>query len=482
MTSRVLRIGIGLFLLFPFLALLFNFDDWSLSDSTQIFKALKYSVIQSTWSAVFSVALGFVGAIGLNFWRRYSNFVRAIFLFPNLIPPLFVMISAFQIFKPFPFGLTGIVLVNTMINAGLCAVVIQSIMEEKIGGWAELAYIEGASRIHFMLVALKFLKRDLALVGFFVFCVCFSSLTIPLLAGKFDVASLEILIYEKLHFSENFGEIFGLAALQSVFIFLLGIALPAPQSGRTQQPRELHLLKWRWGSVPIFVISMLILFEVFITAPKGLDQIRIIGWGIFGAESAALRSLELGLLSGLSAFILCGAICYSLPHHRFEKFVLAYIAPSTALTAFSYFILDLQWPYVLTAAALTGLFLPVVFRLSVSSSFRGLTQEIEVAQVLGAGPNQIFWSITLPRCAKSFGIASGLVAFWAIGDFAVSGILMSDQVPLALLSKKLMESYRIEVASFFVLVLLILGCLLLFAFWSLGHVLSDRPISRLRRL
>jgi thiamine transport system permease protein len=482
MTAKLLRIGIGLFLVFPFLTLLFYFDDWSLVETEQILKALKYSVLQSAWSAIFSVALGFLGAMGLNFWRRYSGFIRAIFLFPNLIPPLFVMISAFQIFRPFPFGLTGIVLINTMINAGLCAVVIQSIMEEKIGGWAELAYVEGAGKFQFLFVALKFLKRDLALVAYFVFCVCFSSLTIPLLAGKFDVASLEILIYEKLNLSENFGEIFGLAALQSIFIFLLGVSLPAPNAGRAQQNRKLHLLQWRWGTVPIVVISMVILFEVFITAPKGLDQIQMIGWGIFGAEAAAANSLGLGLLTGLLAFVLCCAICFSLPHRNFEKFVMAYIAPSTALTAFSYYILDLHWPLAVTAAALTGLFLPIVFRLSVASSFRGLTKEIEVAQVLGAGPNQIFWNITLPRCAKTFGIASGLVAFWAIGDFAVSGILMGDQVPMALLSKKLMESYRIEVASFFVLLLLVLGSTLLFAFWSLGYVLSERPLSRLRRL
>jgi thiamine transport system permease protein len=482
MKPGLIRAAAGLFFVFPFLVLIFYFGRWSLGETSEWARALRNSFLQAGLSAVLSVALGFAGALGLNHWRRHAWTLKALFLLPNFIPPLFVMIAVFQILRPFPFGITGIVLVNTLINLGLCAVVIQSIMESKIAGWAELALIEGSGRLRFWTVCLKYLLKDLTYVGFFVFCICFSSLSIPLLAGRFNSTTLEALIYEKIRIGDNWNEVLGLAVLQSLVIFALGWWLRLPESPVTVQRRNLKLLRWRPGVLPALVSSLAILAELGITAPVGLRQIRAVGWAFFPLGSALAQSLWISLGVGALVLIFCGGICYSLPHRNFEKFLSAYVAPSAALTAFAFYILGWENSRAVTALALLCVFFPAVFRLYVAGTFRGLLKQIETARVLGAGPGLIFWSVTWPSTSTAMGLAAGLASFWAVGDFAVTGLLLGSGPPLAVLGKKLLESYRVEAAGFFVMLLLFLGLLSLILFWSLGYVLGERPLSRLRRL
>ncbi len=480
MIQNALRWSIAGLMILPFLILTFFLGQWELADPAEIFRALKFSFLQSLYSAVISVSFGILGALGLNYWQRHAQVLRNLALLPNFVPPLFVMIAVFQVVRPFPFGLTGIVLINSIINGGLCSVIIHSIMIDKVSGWAELALVEGASRASFLYRTLGFLKRDIFLVGFFVFCLCFSSLSVPLLAGRFDSASLELLIYEKISLGESWNEVLGLSVLQTLIVFILGLSLKLPATTQKSRRHNLSLLQWRWGILPVTVCSAVLIFEVLWALPDGYLQLSRVGWGSLGLVEALKNTFSIGLGTGLLVFVLGVLICYSLPHKYFEKFLSAYVAPSTALTAFSFLLLDQPYPLFLVILALGCLFLPVVYRLNVSSRFRGIQEQVRVAQVLGAGPAQILWHISLPQTAKALGLAAGLASFWAVGDFAVSGILLNAPT-LALTGKKLMESYRIEAASFFVLIILCVGSLFLFLFWGLGHVVSQRPLSRLRR-
>jgi len=480
MTMTVVRLGTGLFLIFPFLVLVSYFENWSIGDTSQFFAALEFSLIQASLSAVASLFFGFIGALGLNYWTSQYKLLRWACLLPNFVPPLFVVISVFEIVRPFPFGTAGIVLINTLINMGLCAVILQTLLQDKVGGWSELALVEGVSKWRFIFTTLRYLKSDLSYVAFFVFCICFSSLSIPLLAGRFNAASLELLIYEKIHLGENWDQVFGLSVLQSMIIFVLGASLNLVKTSRKGYARNLSLLQWRWGALPTTVAATLIVLELVTDAPMGWSQIRSVGWELFGIEKAIYHSALLALLTGIFTFILSGLICLSLPHERFEKFLSAYVAPSTTLTAFAFLIL--QWEGTLfTALALTCLLLPIVFRLNVSATFRGLVGQVAVARVMGASPWLIFTEITWPQVARSIGMAAGLVSFWAVGDFAVSGLLMTEQLPLAVQAKRLLESYRLEASTFFVLLILFVGSAFMFFFWSFGYVFSTRPLSRLRR-
>lgn len=472
---------VAIFLLFPFLSLIFFIGQLGLPPFEQILKAVEHSLLQAVPSAILSVVIGFFGAMGLAYWKRHERIIKIFFLLPNFIPVLFVMISVFLLIRPFPFGIPGIILVNTVINAGLCAVIIHSLMEEKIGGWSELALVEGASRWQFLKAIYQYLLRDLLWVGLFVFCVCFSSLNVPLLAGRFDVASLEVLIYESISLGESWNFILGLSVLQTSILFLMGMCFVLPQSENKNSHRNLSLLQWKWGVVPILVISTIILFEVLLYAPVGYQQLEAIQWSTLNPFPPLVESLIIGSAVGCMVFVLSCLICYSLPYSRFEKFLSAYMAPSTAVVAFSFYILDFESSRTLVVLALTLLFLPLVFRLNVSNHFRGIVGQIEVARVLGASSREIFWNISLPKCSKAIGLSAGLASFWAIGDFAVSGLLLGSPT-LATIGKKLMESYRVEAASLFVVTLLVVGAILLSIFWSIGNVLSEKPLSRLRRL
>src|SRR5690606_17756883 len=126
---------------------------------------------------------------------------------------LFVLLACLKFFSPFPFGFAGIVLVHAVLNIGLAAVSIARVLDAKVGGWAELALIEGGSRGNFLAAVFSSVKRDIGIVFLFIFSICFASLTVPLVVGRFDALTTEVLIYEKIRVTGEWGQAFSLSIL-----------------------------------------------------------------------------------------------------------------------------------------------------------------------------------------------------------------------------------------------------------------------------
>jgi thiamine transport system permease protein len=466
------------FLVFPFLTLIFYIDRWQFPTTIEIWRSFRFTVEQAFLSAAFSMAFGILGALGLLRLRRSRRSIEIFLLLPNLIPTLFVILAGLKVLDPFPFGLWGIVILHAGINTGLVAVTFAQIFENQVGGWVELACIEGAHRLPLLLVLLRYLKREISVLFLFVFTICFSSLTIPLIAGGFEESTLEVLIYEKVRISQNWSEAFGVAIFQSIFIFILTSLLVRKNARSISQPKNLRRLSWIWGIVPAFLFSSVILLTQLEGFPMGLRQMQANPIFKESLWQGFQGTLLVGFGVGLTSYFLLALVLFLLPNERFQKFLIGYVDPSSVLTGFS-LLLIFKETYVFEQmiAGITVIQLPFFSRLYVDNRWNQILPQVQTAQTLSASSAQIFSHIVFPQAAKSLGLAAGLAGLWACGEFAVSSLITGQDVTLALLTKKLLSSYRLEIATVLVWCMMGAGALVWLIFWGSANVLGRKSTS-----
>ncbi|MEQ1664578.1 MAG: hypothetical protein ABL927_04300, partial [Bdellovibrionales bacterium] len=237
------------------------------------------TIFQSTASAVFSIILGIVGASGLLFLTRsrFKKVVEILFLIPNFLPSLFVLIATLQMFQLlntigiyFPLGFWGVVIIHTLVNAGLISVALTHQIESRLGTNIELAIVEGASFWRLWMAALGALKSDLWRLSFFVFVFSFSSFSIPLVVGQGGGETLEVLIYKTVIGAGNikFGII--LALLQLVFLAFISRYFQRPIFDTSKKKCSLKKMS---SLVPLVLFSLIFIFLI-ISSTWGMH----IGW------------------------------------------------------------------------------------------------------------------------------------------------------------------------------------------------------------
>lgn len=491
MSSRkLIRAGLVLYLVFPFLFLVLNFrwldsQTFSANSLDEIFWAFKNTFYQAFFSAFFSLLLGIWVSLGLitfsnHFRRPYRLTLEVLCLLPNFLPPLFTLLSLLNLIDPFPMGLIGITIVHTVLNFGLVAVMLASTIEKRIGSLAELAFIEGASKWLFLRKAFfPLLKRDLWLLFVFVFAVCFGSFAVPLIVGGGRGTTIEVLIYEKIRLSNDWGQAVMLALIQSGFIFLVSLMALGERGLQTERTHNLSLLRRRSGVVVLVSLMVLCFLGYAQGVADGFEQVTAfyelksaLLWNFFG-------SLLLGLTVGGLTFGLLFLIAYCWPKPWFSRFLAGYMAPSTALCCFAFLMLGSNesfWPFVKIPLAFTLLCLGSFYRLGWEGVLRSLEKQMEIAGTLGANAQQIFQKILLPQMAPRAALIAGIAAIWACGDFAVSRILAHRDLSLAMMTETLMSSYRLGLASVLSLSLIVCGAICFFLMIGVGRVLSRKSV------
>lgn len=463
-----LRLALVLFLLFPFLFLITQFGVSEAPDAGELWWAFKNSFWQASLSAVFSLLIGFWVSLGLLSFqnserRRWRSVLDVLCLLPNFLPPLFILLSVLSVVEPFPMGIPGIVLVHTIINFGLVAVLLAGIIENKLGGMIELAYVEGASRWQFLRKGLfPALQKDILLLGLFIFVICFGSFAVPLIVGGGKGTTIEVLIYEKIRLSSNWGGAVLLALLQSVFIFALSFIVSQGKATPSAKRTQMSLLKSPSGVFVVIAISFLYLYGYFEGVISGFAMISTfhelqsaLVWNFVG-------SVGLGLTVGLLCYISLLLIAYCWPKQWFEKFLGGYVAPSTSLACFSLLILGPNegfYPFIKIPIALVLLNVNALVRMGWSGELQALQSQMTVAYAMGASPTQIFRSILFPQLSERAGVLAGIAAIWACGDFAVSRILAHHDLSIAMMTETLMSGYRLNQAMVLSTLIIVAGVL-----------------------
>jgi thiamine transport system permease protein len=458
-----LRILLCLFLISPYLVWLAEIQDWSLQGFSQAAQAFQQGSMQALASTVLSVFFGFALFLSLQSVQRHKNLAELSLLLPNMLPPLFLVLTILTLpFVEYPLGLRGVIAAHVFLNSGLVAVALDRIFTSRLAGLAEAAYVMSASRWHFLLeVAWPILKRDIGILCLFIFAVCFTSFSIPLLLTTSRTATIELVIYDFIRVQGRWDKAVLLAAAQTLFLLLLSWIARASELPKARRASVLQILRsqrigWLvW--LPSFVLAVGVLLSV------GASRAYV--WPNELVE-ASLTSLTLAMLVGWIHFQLFLLTGFLLPHTRLDRFLNGYLAPSAVITAFAFLLLPFDGSLVrlvLTACALSLLSFPLLYRWVVGAAFAEIQQQVMVARSLGASWFLILTEVVWPQTAPAILRASGLAAVWGCGDFAISGILLQD-TSLPLLISDLIGTYRIEQAQPLLLPLLVLSILVFAVF------------------
>ncbi len=482
-------IGLLLILLFasPILILLGSGVHPSGTFSPEVLEVFGFTFAQAFFSAALAMGLGLFGAYGLaaaqsRFGRANGKFLEAVALLPTVAPVLLFLLAVMK-FMPSVRGLSGVIIVHALLNTGLVAASTLRLFRAKVAGLADLAWIEGSSRLRFLTkVALPLLSSDLRMVFAFVFAICFSSLAVPLVIGGSQATTLEVLIWQTLRIDGDFSRALGIAILQVASILVLIVLL----RHRTQSSSAVNvssaqpLLANIWG-LPVVLFPSVLIIAALLDRPW-------VGVGLFFQSDVLVREVLKGFVG--STFVALGtglavagcllAVAFIEPRGAWRRVMLGYVAPSSVITGFA---LLIAWrsfgfaTYLKIMISLTLMTVPSFYRLYWDAALEGLRHQRIVAMSLGASAWLTFRRIVLPQLIRPACFVAGLSSLWAWGDFALSRVVAERDVTLGMTVQSLMSTYRLEIATFLVWILLIGGAMTFFIFEGVGRVLGQKSSS-----
>lgn len=460
------RIFLVILLTLPFFGLFestgllsdFNFSfDWR-----EFSWALNNTLIQSMGSTFATLAIGVFGSLGL-LWldsRDLSGLRRvceALLIAPSLMPSLYVILACLQMIDPFPMGLFGIMLVHTMMNFGISAVVFSHLLRQKCGALSEAAAVLGVGFWRFIFrVGLPLLKWDILKIGFFIFAMCFTSFAVPLTVGGGRGTTIEVLIFEKIRFDLNWNQAVTLAFIQIVFLLLLsliGNQSEATQSEVTQQrsQRSLQILPQWIGLIVVLTLTTWLYGSFFMGIWEGTLQLRQLFEIKEALWNAAINTYFLALFGGLLIGLSYLLLGYLWPDRWLERIVGGFVSPSTVMIGFGLILISLKVvkidEWVRLCWGLWILFFPTLIRWGGLSELRALEGQLLTAQTLGASRWKIFKEITLPQISYRASWLGGVGGFWIAGEFALSRLLLNQDQTLALIAQSFLASYRLGLGT-----------------------------------
>jgi thiamine transport system permease protein len=475
---KVLAFAVIFFLLSPFLVLLYKFPLHPQFDFSEFFWALKNTVLQAMLSALGSLAIGIWAAFGLMAVKpKLRRLLQVICLAPNFLPPLFSLLVAFYWVDPFPVGIIGIAFIHSLINFGLVAVSLARSVETKLGGMAELAQIEGSSRARFLKrVFVPLLKTDLMELFIFVFSICFASFAIPLIVGGGRGTTLEVLIYEKIRLSMDWGGAVLISILQLLILAVLSWVLVWRGLGDRSISGPSRQMRWLGapsGALMVGFFGFLFLvgyLDSVISGFRAFSQLSEWKWGLLLAFGG---TLFVGLSTGAGILLLLSVVTMLMGYPIIRRFLRSYIAPSTTLTGFAFLVAGPNegfFSYFKIPLSLSLLFVGTLYRMGWESEVKRLSGQWATAEIMGASAWQGFRRILWPQVQDRALMLAGLAAAWACGDFGLSRILAYHDMTLALMTETLMSTYRLNLASLLSVGILFCGLLCFSIFWGFGYV------------
>jgi len=476
----LLRIGLGVFLLSPYLIWIARIPHWTVPLPHEWWPALITSFTQALLSSVGALALGWVLFMALQAWSsaRARTAAELGLLLPNMVPPLFValgLLNLVTLWISFPYGVGAVIAAHVILNGGLVAIALDRLVQAKLSGMADVCWIMGASpALFWRKVAWPYLRADLACLFLFVFSICFTSFSLPLLLSGDRTATLEVLIYDTIRIEGRWDKAVLLAAFQAAVLFTMAWLLPQPFWPPKPARRNLGYLAWARGRWLVFGPALVLFLGWVAGAVAGLRS----AWdpAVLGALfDAALTTFIIALGVGVLHLLVFLLIAFVSPHAKLRRFLNGYLSPSPVITGFALLLVPGEgdvWNILKVILALTLISLPLLYRWIVHSALSGLSGQITMARTLGASWSDILFEIVWPQASAPVLRACGLAALWASGDFAVTGILAGPVGTLPLIMEDLISNYRMEQAQVLMIPLVTIGLGTYFLFVRVGRYVT----------
>ncbi len=440
-------------------------------------QSLAFTFLQAFASASFAFVFGFIGAMGLisvSDRPRLRRIFSVLAITPNALPVIFI-IFIFIEYLPWAKGLSGIILAHSFLNIGLVSLSLYQLFQDKLSAYAELAWLEGATKWQFVTkLVLPLLRNDLARVFFFVFAICFASFAIPLMLAGNSVPTIEVLIYEQVRIAGDWTQAFILSAAEIFILWMLSIFLKNQLSAQETRAKANPLLSFSPGLIFALAPALLIISAL----GRSLSHANRLNTSADFASlvtQATLASAVIAIASGFVSLVLLMALAYQ-KNTRFQKRILLGLSnPSSVILGFAILFCFRQTGAATFYKIIFGLslmHLPILYRLSWDNQMTKLKTQIELAETMGASSLQIFSKVTAPQLMRSGYQLAGLAALWSFADFTFARVVAEKDLTLPQIFAQLSESYRFEQAES-LLIPMIVGSLLCYVLFSgVGYVAS----------
>ena len=440
------------------------------------------TVFQAGVSAVLSLALAVLASRGLLSLanKKYYFFIEALVLLPCLVPPLILALSLVhwvELAAVFPFGLTALIVSQTLTYTGLCSVAITRVLLKHGSFLSEWAYIHKVQPFQFFKALIKtVLLKDIKILFILVFTSAFTSLSLPLLVGGSSSFSLEFFIFENLKNPSLWPQALALILFQSFFILFIcwrAFSQVAEYEKNLSYRRIYFLPKISFLIIPFSAVVLAVGGLFFISDKLVFKKLLSLSSLIL---SASLSSMLLSLGAGGLTLLLLVALCFSYQNVKARKWIASFTPPGVSFMGLAFLILPFySQPAVLVKwiLGLTLLLFPWLYRFRGERALERMSFQVETARFLGAGWGLIFKKILWPNNRSVFFLCAGLSSFWACGDFAYSLIVSSGHWSLSLIVYDLFSSYRLEEAVLLSWLLLAVS-FFVFLFWMSFSFIFDK--------
>ena len=473
---------IGFSLVSPFLFFCLKLNALPWPQDFKFFFVFLWTVFQAGASAFFSLLLALLSSRGLLSLanKKFYFLLEAVILLPCLAPTLIVALSLVhwvELLSAFPFGLTALIVSQTLIYTGLCAVAVTRILLKHSSLLSEWAYIHKVSFFNFFNALIKtVLLKDIKTLFVLVFTSAFTSLSLPLLLGGSSLFSLEFFIYENLKEPKLWPQALALILFQSFFVFFICWKVFSHNSSfdKSLSYQKVYLIPKRiFLTIPLSIVFLSVGGLFFISDKSAFTKLLSFSSSIL---SAGLNSIFLSLgVGGFTLFFLLG-LCFSYQNVKVRKFIASFTPPGVSFMGLAFLMIPfygfalvlIKW-----VIGLTLLLFPWIYRFRGERALDRMSFQVETARFLGADWSLIFREILWPNNRSLFFLCAGIASFWACGDFAYSLIVSSGHWNLSLIVYDLFSSYRLEEAILLSWLLLGLS-FFVFLFWMSFAFIFDK--------
>ena len=486
--NQINHYGLVLYFIIPYILFLKFFQVHFQFDYRDFFWGFKNSIIQSGLTASFVTLLSVPLSLGLfRLSSKQLGVVRKLLLIPQILPALFSILIAFSIFKPFPMGTIGIVLVFSLVHLGYSVLKINLAIQEKLGSSCLIADVFGIGSIDFYKqIYFPLLKTDLLTNFVLIFTFCFSSFSIPLVAGGGLGTNLEVLIYEKIFIAQDWSTAWVYSGIQSLFIFFLSWFFLRKKEQAASSFVLTNRLISTWSL--LFVLLYLALYLGgylwgITHALSSLHQLAEFYSDLWQASWVSLKGLMLFLMF---CFVLLFLLIFDLVGYRRHSFVSHLISPSTILVSFVFYLLFPQtagFDTIKMVLAMSILFFPSLYKSFIERPLTQLQDQLLIAEVFGLSKMQMVVDVVLRQIKKPILLWMSFLIVWFLSDFAVQRALGNQSQTVGLLAEGFLSSYRLSLAyliSFYILVFWFVVVAVLYFILEVFHVIYKKFIFKIR--
>jgi ABC-type Fe3+ transport system permease subunit len=475
--GKFLSLLLFVFFLSPIAIILFYFQihiDISISDF--IF-AFKNSVIQSVSTAVICLFGSVMLMPGLSqIKNKWLTSIMMTSLLPSMLPSIFTILIIFSYLKNFPFGHTGIILIFVSTYFGFSTVAVYNAHNAIVDRYSGVIEVYNVSRWdRYMKLYLPLLRQDLINIFLIIVLGCFSSLSVPLLAGGGRGTNIEFLIYESIYINGQWATASLFAIIQIILMLVLGLYL-----NQKNTLSELTMTA-TWNKSKKYNLSFF-LFATYIACyilgyafqvVKSLFKVNYQQLYFIEFANSLSNSLILSGVSIFVFFILIMSIIYLNYIKAPSQLIMYFLLPSSTVIGFSMYLFfneesSFTVDVLKVSLGLNMIYCLALYKSYIQPKFLSLQSQLEVCHVYGLGFMTAFKEVILPQLKKALFISSNILFIFSFCEFALIKAAGVQSLFSGVFIERLISTYRLEQGFIYSFIVL---CLV-FLFFRLTRILN----------